>query len=94
MEPTLTPLTSACRGVALWLGTTVVVVAALTAAGVMRPAFVNEPGVTAFGFLLGSLVGAVAVWRREPAVGALSWTVANAALALCVLAWPAPLGLA
>jgi len=94
VEVNLAPLTAAARGVALWLGLTVVVIAVLTAGKIMRPAFVNEPQVTAAAFLLGALVGAVGVWKREPLAGALSWVGADIGLALCVLAFPSALGLA
>ena len=94
MEVTLAPLTAAARGVALWLGLTLVVIAGLTAAGVAQPAFINEAPVLAGSFLLGALVAAFAVWKGEPSVPALSWLLADALLAaLCVL-FPVALGLA
>lgn len=94
MEVSLTPLTAASRGVVVWLGTTVAVIAALTSAHVWRPPFPNEPPVVACFFLVGAFVGGVAVWRREPATSALVWTLLNAALAAVVLAFPVAAGLA
>ncbi|MCA1818524.1 MAG: hypothetical protein LC620_00465 [Halobacteriales archaeon] len=94
MEVTLAPLTAAARGVAVWLGATAVAIAGLTAAGLAHPIFINEAPVLAGGFLLGAMVAAVAVWRREPAVAALSWLLANALLAAVVLAFPVEFGLA
>jgi hypothetical protein len=94
MEVTLAPLTAAARGVAVWLGATLVVVAGLTAVGAARPVFINEPQVTAAGFLLGALVGAIAVWRREPAPAALAWLAVDVLLAGACLAFPVALGLA
>lgn len=94
MEVTLAPLTSAARGVAVWLGAALAAIAGLTAAGIARPVFVNEPQVMAGGFLLGALVAAAAVWRREPATPALAWLLANALLAALALAFPVALGLA
>jgi hypothetical protein len=94
MEVTLAPLTAAARGVAVWLGLTLVVIAGLTAVGAAHPVFVNEAPVVAGGFLLGALVAAFAVWRREPPVAALSWLLADALLAGAALAFPVALGLA
>lgn len=94
VQVSLAPLTDAARGVALALAATVAAVAGLTAAGVMRPAFPNEAPVVAGAFLLGALVAASAVWRREPQVRALGWALVNAILAALVLAFPVALGLA
>jgi FtsH-binding integral membrane protein len=94
VEVTLSPLTSAARGVALWLGATLVVIAGLTAAGVAEPAFRNEPPVLAASFLLGALVAAFALWRREPPTAALAWLLVNAILAGACVAFPVALGLA
>ncbi|HUR61998.1 MAG TPA: hypothetical protein VM286_06505 [Candidatus Thermoplasmatota archaeon] len=94
MQVTLNPLTAAARGVTLWLGTTLVLLAGLAAAGAAEPAFVNEAPVLAGCFLLGALVAAVAVWRGEPPVAALAWLLSNALLAGLVLAFPVALGLA
>jgi len=94
VEPSLTPLTATSRGVGLWLGLTVIVVAVLTGAGLMRPAFPNEAEVVAGTFLVGAFVGAAAVWRKEPATAALSWALANALLAVLVLAFARQVGLA
>lgn len=88
------PLTATARGVALWLGATLAVVALLTSVGAMEPAFVNEPEVVAVGFLLGAFVAAAAIWRREPARMALTWVLLNVALAAGTLAFPVALGLA
>jgi hypothetical protein len=94
VEVTLSPLTAAARGVGLWLGFTLVVIAGLTALGVAQPAFVNEAPVLAACFLLGALVAAFAVWRQEPAVPALSWLLADALLAGACVLFPVALGLA
>ncbi len=94
MQVTAEPLTTAARGVALWLGATVVVVAGLSAADLLHPVFPNEAGVMALGFLLGALVAATAVWRREPPIAALAWLLVNALLAGAVLVLRVPLGLA
>ncbi len=94
MQINLAPLTAAARGVALWLGTTVVLVAGLTAAGIMRPAFPNEGPVVAVGFLLGALVGGAAVWKGEPHKVALAWTGIDLILAGCAMFLAVPLGLA
>ncbi|MEA3144450.1 MAG: hypothetical protein QOG31_1774 [Thermoplasmata archaeon] len=94
VEVTLAPLTAAARGVAVWLGATLVAIAGLTAAGYARPVFINEPPVLAGAFLLGALVAAAGVWRREPGVAALAWLLANALLAVVTLAFPVALGLA
>jgi hypothetical protein len=94
MEVTLAPLTAAARGVAVWLGATLVAIAGLTAAGLARPVFVNEAPVMAGGFLLGALVAASAVWRREPPLPGLAWLLVNALLAGAALLFPVALGLA
>jgi FtsH-binding integral membrane protein len=94
MEVTLAPLTAAARGVAIWLGATLVVIAGLTAVGAAHPVFINEAPVVACGFLLGALVAAFAVHRREPAPAALAWLAANVVLAGAALAFPVALGLA
>ncbi|MES2154461.1 MAG: hypothetical protein V4510_04930 [bacterium] len=94
MEPSLTPFTAASRGVALWLAATVALVSALTAAGVMKPAFPNEAGMVAIACLLGAFLAAIGVWKAEPPKAAIAWLVVNVAVAAVALAIPVPLGLA
>lgn len=94
VEASLTPLTAASRGVAIWLGATLALIAALTAARVMRPAFPNEPGIVAFTFGLGALVGILGMVRKEPRTAALSWAGINVLLAVGAVVFAVPLGLA
>ncbi len=94
VEVTLAPLTTASRWVALLLGGTVVVLAGAAAIGVARPAYPNEAGVVALGFLLGALVAAWGLWKKEPAKSALVWCGIDVVLAGLSVAFAGPLGLA
>lgn len=87
------PLTAAARGVFLVLACAVAAIAALSAAGILRPAFPNEAPAFAVTFLLGAIVAAAAA-IREPWRAATVWLGANLAGAAVVLAFPVPLGLA